>query len=71
MELKTIRVKDLRPGDGFMGEELRPGRTPNRVPTMEKVESVTPCYGGTSTEYVCESGRLYFSRSLTDIDVWR
>jgi hypothetical protein len=71
MELKTIRVKDLRPGDGFVGEELRPGRSPSRVPAMETVESVTPCYDGKSTEYVCASGRLYFSRSDSDIDVWR
>jgi hypothetical protein len=71
MELKTIRIRDLRPGDGFMGEELRPGRNPSRVPAMEKVVSVTSCYGDTSTEYVCESGRLYFGRGDSDIDVWR
>ena len=71
MELKTIRVRDLKPGDGFVGEEQRPGRSPSHVPTMETVLRVTPCYSGTSIEYVCESGRLYFSRGDSEIDVWR
>jgi hypothetical protein len=71
MEQKTIKVKDLKPGDDFVGEELRPGRSPARVPRMETVASVTACYGGKSTEYVCTSGRLYIGRSDSDIDVWR
>jgi hypothetical protein len=71
MDPKTIKVKDLKPGDGFVGEEIRPGRSPERVPRMETVASVTACYNGKSTEYVCTSGRLYFSRSDSDIDVWR
>ena len=68
---RTIKIKDLKPGDGFVGEESRPGRKPERVPYMEKVVSVTACYDGASTEYVCTSGRLYFGRSDSDIQVWR
>lgn len=68
---RTIKIRDLKPGDGFVGEEARPGRNPERVPFMEKVVSVTACYNGSSTEYVCKSGRLYFGRSDSDIQVWR
>jgi hypothetical protein len=68
---RTIKVKDLKPGDGFLGEERRPGRKPEVIPYMEKVVSVTACYNGASTEYVCTSGRLYFGRSDSDIQVWR
>jgi hypothetical protein len=68
---RTIKIKDLEPGDGFVGEECRPGRKPEVIPYMEKVVSVTRCYNGQSTEYVCVSGRLYFGRSDSDIQVWR
>jgi hypothetical protein len=71
MEPKTIKIRDLQPGDGFVGEEFRPGQRPERVPRMETVLTVTACYSGKSTEYVCTSGRLYFGRSDSDIDVWR
>ena len=71
MELRTVKVKELQPGDWFMGEEDRPGQRPSRIRKMEIVVSVTPCHGGTSTEYVCDSGQLYLGRSESDIDVWR
>lgn len=71
MQSKTIKLRHLKPGDGFLGEEERVGQVPACVPHWETVLSVTPCYDGTSTEYVCVSGRLYFGRSDSDIDVWR
>jgi hypothetical protein len=71
MEPKTIKLKNLKPGDGFVGEEERKGERLSRIPQWERVVSVTPCYSGTSTEYVCESGRLYFGPSNSDIEVWR
>jgi hypothetical protein len=71
MQPKTIKLKNLQPGDGFVGEEERAGQSPTRIPQWETVTSVTACYSGTSTEYVCASGRLYFGRSDSEIEVWR
>ena len=71
MTLKTIKLSQLKPGDGFVGEEERIGQHPAYIPQWETVLSVTPHYGGTSTEYVCVSGRSYFGCSNSDIEVWR
>lgn len=71
MTSRTIKIKDLKPGDGFVGEASRPGKKPECIPYLEKVVSVTACYNGTSTEYVCASGRLYMGRSDSDIEIWR
>lgn len=71
MQPKTIKLKHLQPGDGFVGEEERAGQNPTRFPQWETVATVTACYSGTSTEYVCVSGRLYFGRSESEIEVWR
>ena len=68
---KTIKLRQLQPGDGFVGEEERIGQHPARIPKWETVLLVTPCYDGRSIEYVCVSGRLYFGRSDSDIEVWR
>jgi hypothetical protein len=71
MKPKTIKLSQLKPGDGFVGEKERAGQHPPCIPEWETVLRVTSCYGGTSTEYVCVSGRLYFGRSNSDIEVWR
>jgi hypothetical protein len=71
MQPKTIKLRQLKPGDGFLGEEERAGQVPPCIPQWETVLAVTPCYDGKSTEYVCVSGRLYFGRSDSDIEVWR
>ena len=71
MQPKTIKLKQLKPGDGFMGEEERVGQHPFRVPRWETVLYVTHCYNGASIEYISASGRLYFGRSDSDIEVWR
>ena len=68
---KTIKLKDLQPGDGFVGEEERAGQHPRRVPRWETVLRVTQCYAGASTEYISVSGRLYFGRSDSEIEIWR
>lgn len=71
IERKIIKLKQLKPGDGFVGEEERFGQHPKRIPQWETVTLVTSCYGGASTEYVCVSGRLYLGPSDSDIEVWR
>lgn len=71
MQSKLIKLRELKPGDGFVGEKERAGQYPARFPQWETVLHVTPCYGGASVEYVSVSGRLYFGPSDSDIEVWR
>ena len=71
MQPKTIKLKELKPGDGFVGEEERAGQVPLRIPRWETVQCVTQCYAGASTEYISVSGRLYFGPSDSDIEIWR
>jgi hypothetical protein len=68
---KIIKVKDLKPGDRFIGEESRTGYRLERIPCLETVESVVSCFDGRSTEYICISGRLYLGPNESSIRIWR